>query len=265
MKKGMNGFGIPADMATEDLFRGLKETGFDGVEFCLNEKMSDERIAEINRYSEKYGVAVLSLVPFKLWDLHLTSEDEGIRKQAMETVKETILTAKALKADAILVVPGVVTPDVSYAKAIENCHKSLKELLPFIEENKVCVCLENVWNKFLTSAYDMRDFIDSIGSEYVQAYFDAGNVLVNGYPEYWIEILGKRIKRLHIKDFKCSVGNLDGFVDLFDGDMDWSRLMKALRAVGYDGYVTVEVPGDDKNPLRFFDATSKKLDRIFSM
>lgn len=265
MKKGMNGFGIPAGMANEDVFRGLKETGFDGIEFCLNEKMSDEQIAEINRCSEKYGVSVLSLVPFKLWDIHLTSENEETRKQAMEVVKETILTAKALHADAILVVPGVVTPEVSYAKAIENCRASLKELLPFIEEHKVYVCLENVWNKFLTSAYDMRDFIDSIGSEYVKAYFDAGNVLVNGYPEYWIEILGDRIKRLHIKDFQCSVGNLSGFVDLFEGDMDWSRLMKALRNVGYDGYMTVEVPGDENDPVAFFDATSKKLDKIFSM
>jgi hypothetical protein len=37
-------------------------------------------------------------------------------------------------------------------------------------------------------------------------------------PPHWIEILGKPIRRVHIKDFK-SVGTLAGFCDLLAGDV----------------------------------------------
>ena len=35
----------------------------------------------------------------------------------------------------------------------------------------------------------------------MRAYFDVGNVVLYGYPQDWIRTLGKRIVKLHIKDF----------------------------------------------------------------
>ena len=65
-------------------------------------------------------------------------------------------------------------------------------------------------------------------------------MLQTGYPEQWIRILGSRIKRVHFKDFKRSIGNIDGFCDLLDGDVDYAAVMAALREVGYDNSVTAE-------------------------
>jgi L-ribulose-5-phosphate 3-epimerase len=87
----------------------------------------------------------------------------------------------------------------------------------------------------------MRDFVDSFGSRAVGAYFDAGNVLLTGYPDQWIRILGKRIARVHVKDFKKSVGTAEGFVDLLEGDVDFEAVKAALAEVGYHGYVTAEM------------------------
>ena len=87
----------------------------------------------------------------------------------------------------------------------------------------------------------MRDFIDYFNSENVGAYFDVGNVLLTGYPEQWIRILDSRIKRIHIKDFKNSIGTEDGFVDLLEGDVDFEAIKKALAEINYDGYVTAEM------------------------
>ena len=64
---------------------------------------------------------------------------------------------------------------------------------------------------------------------------------MTGYPEHWIPILGNRIRRVHVKDFRRSVGSIDGFVDLLSGDVDFPAVMSALQAVGYDGWVTAEV------------------------
>lgn len=101
--------------------------------------------------------------------------------------------------------------------------------------------IENVWNKFLLSPLEMRDFIDSFGSAAVGSYFDAGNVLLTGYPEHWISILAQRIVRVHVKDFKKSVGTAAGFVDMLEGDVDFQAVRTALERIGYDGYVTAEM------------------------
>lgn len=52
------------------------------------------------------------------------------------------------------------------------------------------------------SPFDMKAFIDGLGSPYIGAYFDVGNVVVTSAPEHWIEILGSRIFKIHVKDYK---------------------------------------------------------------
>jgi hexulose-6-phosphate isomerase len=124
----------------------------------------------------------------------------------------------------------------------------------------VAICIENVWNKFLLSPLEMRDFIDSFNSQMIGAYFDVGNVLLMGYPDQWIRILGKRIKRVHVKDFKLSVGTAEGFVDLLEGDVDFEAVKKALADVGYDGYVTAELlPFEPGRP----EKTAQAMKNIF--
>jgi hexulose-6-phosphate isomerase len=97
-----------------------------------------------------------------------------------------------------------------------------------------------VWNKFLLSPVEMRDFIDQCDSEYVGAYFDTGNIVQYGFPEQWIQILGQRIRAVHLKDFRASTGTLDGFVMLMEGDVNWPEVMGALREIDYRRALTAE-------------------------
>ena len=117
-------------------------------------------------------------------------------------------------------------------------------LLPTAERLDVRLAVENVWNRFLMSPLEMRYFIDSFESPHVGSYFDVGNVLAFGHPEDWIHTLGKRILAVHLKDFRVNVGNLDGFVDLLSGDVNYPSVMRCFREIGYDGAYTAEiVPG----------------------
>ena len=86
---------------------------------------------------------------------------------------------------------GITDYDVVYERSLA----AVKELSKDAERLKVSIGLENVWNNFLLSPLEMRDFIDKVGSRYVGSYFDVGNVVFSGYPEQWIKILGNRIKK----------------------------------------------------------------------
>ena len=152
---------------------------------------------------------------------------------------------------------------VAYDRAYDYALEAISQLAADAKDAGVAIGVENVWNKFLLSPLEMRDFIDKTGSPYVGAYFDVGNVVFSGYPEHWIRILGKRIRKIHFKDFRRMTAGLTGFVDLLAGDVDFPKVMEALEEAGYDGYCNAEMGAYAHYPLQMIYNTSHAMDRIF--
>jgi hexulose-6-phosphate isomerase len=187
----------------------------------------------------------------KYWGQSLSDPRDEVRQQAIEFTKDYLWVAYELGIETILVVPGYVAvpwdesqPVVSYAKAWELSTASLQECLPLAEDLGINIAIENVWNWFLTDPISMRTFVDQLNSPRLGVYFDAGNVLINGYPEHWVEILGDRIKAVHVKNFSrndCG-GLLHGFGDdLLTGDLNWTAFLDSLQAINYAGPITAEM------------------------
>ena len=253
-----------------------KDVGFDAIEVAVAEQGEitlDSPEADVRKVADtarQVGIEISSLATGLFWSYPLTSDDEATRAKAKQIVSRSLQIAGWLGVDAILVVPGAVGVDfardlgvVPYDVVYDRALGALKDLAPEAEQRKVYIGVENVWNKFLLSPLEMRDFVDAVGSDYVQVYFDVGNVIATGYPEHWIPILGPRIKRVHIKDYRRSVGGLDGFVDLLEGDVNWPAVMDAFKAIGYDGYVTAEMlPPYGHHPDALVCATSLAMDYI---
>ena len=107
--------------------------------------------------------------------------------------------------------------------------------------------IENVWNKFLLRPLEFSRYVDEFDSPWVQVYFDVGNVLLFGCAQDWIRTLGKRIVRIHLKDFK-----LRGYkwTNLREGDVNWREVRRAFDEIGYRGYMTTEMGGGDEAYLR---------------
>src|SRR5690606_39194915 len=123
---------------------------------------------------------------------------------AKDICKKQLELAAMLGVDAILVIPGAVGVDfipdsevVQYEVAYERALSAVQELSTDAKGYGVSIAIENVWNKFLLSPLELKQFIDAVNSDYVGSYFDVGNVVHSGYPEHWIQILGSRIKKVH--------------------------------------------------------------------
>ncbi len=246
MKSGISQWAFPPAMPGEEAIRKAGEIGFQTLELCVGEDettridASEQDIAKLLRTAEKANVRLLSLASGLGWKYPMTSPDPKVREQAKAAMEKAMRIARWAEIDSVLVVPGIVTAEVRYDVALENAITTLHELLPLAEQLNVCMAIENVWNKFLLSPTEMRDFVDQFDSPGVGAFFDVGNIIPYGYPEQWIAILGQRIKKIHMKDFRANVGNLDGFVMLMEGDVNWPAVMQALREIGYDGPLTAE-------------------------
>ena len=274
MKKGISQWAF-AGKKLEECFKMAKAAGYDGVgaaidndgEINLKSKQAD--IDKVLASAEKAGVEVSSLATGLFWGTSLTSDDKGEREKAKDIVRKMLEVAAWLKVDTILVVPGAVDvifdpsfPKVSYDLVWERSLEAMKELAPEAEEKQVAIGVENVWNKFLLTPLEMKNFVDEVGSDYVGTYFDVGNVIPYGYPEQWIRILGKRIKKVHFKDYKQSVGTLDGFVNLLYGSVNWPEVMAAFKDVGYDDWVTAELFPANHYPESIINETSLSMDKI---
>jgi L-ribulose-5-phosphate 3-epimerase len=254
MKKAVSIWAYPSDWSLSKCFDLAAKAELDAIELAyaadgpINPKTSSAEIKSIVKQAKDAGVELCSLATGIFWSVNMLSLEPGMRQAAGQHVIRMIELAADMGVDHILVVPGFTGPfeagpkvvddyDAAWQRALEDFRKLAKAA----EQNKVAIGIENVWNKFLTNAYEMRAFIDAVGSPYVGAYFDVGNCLRNGYPEHWVKMLGKRIKGVHFKDFRVGVGNLSGFVDLMEGDVNYPEVMRALDEVGYNGACVAEL------------------------
>jgi hexulose-6-phosphate isomerase len=243
--------------------KAIKEAGYQGIE--PSSHMNRQEVIDATKAT---GLAVSDVCCSTHWDKPLTHPDAAVRQQGIEGAVVALEDAYAYGSDAVLLVPGVVSDAVTYDECWSRSVESIKKLLPVAERLKVKICVENVWNNFLISPMEAGYYVDQFNSPYVKFYFDCGNILVYGWPEQWIKILGDRIGRIHIKEFSRQIadkqGRWAGFnVPLTEGDVSWAKVIDALRNHYNNVWLTSE-QGSSKTPAELKDL-SGRFDKILSM
>lgn len=256
MKKALNAWTLDTSLSMEEAFAAVSAAGFDGIELNLEREgasphslflsTSSADYAEIRALSKKYNLPVCS-ISSSLWGANMGVADN--HATAEKILYKQIEAAAELGGDGILTVPGGMSDTVSLDSVRRTSISFMKAHREEIERLGIFVGLENVWNGFFLSPYDMVSFIDEVGSPKIGAYLDAGNMLAFSVPEYWIEVLGTRIGKVHVKDYKRNGGLNSGGVweDVTHGSANWKKIIPALREAGYDGYLVGEVFRLDAN------------------
>ena len=266
LKKGLMYNSFRAEkLSVRQKFEMVKAAGFDGIEIraALNQ-------AEVLAARDATGLASPSVTGSVHWVKPLSEPNPAVREVGLEGLKQALRDGKAYGASSVLLVPAVVSKDVTYADAYTRSVAEIKKAIPLAESLGVAIAIENVWNQFLLSPLEAVEYVDSFKSPMVRWHFDVGNVVVHGWPEHWIRVLGARIAKVHVKEYSRKLrdekGPRAGFdVELLQGDSNWPEVMRALDDVKYDGWMITEQrrpPGlDDAGYLAHLSA---KLDEIFA-
>lgn len=232
------------------------KTGLDGVELTVGDAIkadsTEEECRKIAACAKKHSIGLRTLATGFYWGKSLSSADESIRKEAMDFTRKYLQIARWLGSETILVVPGAsrvpwdpAIPVTPYETAWKQSVKSLQALEPVARELGVNIALENVWGRFLFSPMEWKFFLDQFPSDRIGMYFDVGNSCLYVRSQDYIEMLGRRIKAVHIKNWKgdsLAGGNLHGFgEDILEGEVDFPAVFKALGSVGYQGPLTAEM------------------------
>jgi hexulose-6-phosphate isomerase len=239
-------------------FKALKEAGFDGVE--PNSHMNQE---EVLKAFEVTGLKAASVCCSTHWGKPLSDPDPAVRAEGLAGLTQSLREAKAYGASSVLLVPGVVNAKVTYDDCWKRSIAEIRKAIPVAEETGVKIAIEDVWNNFITTPEQAGAYLDEINHPMVGWHFDIGNMIKYSPPETWIPVLGKRILKLHVKEY--SKDKAKGFnVQFFEGDNNWPAIMKALDAVGYAGWGISEQPGNQTSDAAKLKEFAQRMDRIFA-
>jgi hexulose-6-phosphate isomerase len=237
-------------------FKALKQAGFDGVE--PNSHMNQD---EVVKAFEETGLTAASVCCNTHWGKPLSDPDPTVREAGLAGLKQALRDAKRYGATSILLVPGVVKGEVSYEDCWKRSIVEIRKAIPLAEELGVKIAIENVWNNFLMKPEQAVAYLEEINSPHVGWHFDIGNMIKFAPSEEWIRALGKRILKLHIKEYSLAKGFGVWF---FDGDNHWPAIMKALDETGYTGWGITEQPGDQTKDAANLKKFSELLDRVLA-
>jgi L-ribulose-5-phosphate 3-epimerase len=247
IKKGLVLDMLPEKLSYGERFKLARDVGFEVVQ--MPTEADAGKAEESKKAADSVGIRIDSVMNMDHWKYPLSSSDRAAVEKSLAGMRTSLHNAKVWGADTVLLVPAVVNAETSYHDAWQRSQKEIHNLIPVAEELKVVIAIEEVWNKFLLSPLEMAKYIDEFQSPWIKAWFDVGNVVLYGYPQDWIHTLGKRIVKVHLKDFKRKE---DGYawVNLGDGDVNWSAVRQAFADVGYSGSAITELEGGDESYLR---------------
>jgi hexulose-6-phosphate isomerase len=241
---------IKEDLSVEDKLKLVKDVGFEGIEIpthFLNKGTPEPKV--LAHASEKVGIPV-----------------HGVVNSSHPDIKGAIDEAVVYGATSVLIVVRP-KPDGSFLDNYERTQETIRQAIPYAEKKHIHLLIENIWNTFLIEPLTMARYIDELDSPYVKAYFDVGNVVRWGWPQHWIEVLGKRIVKIHIKEYNLKVAMSEGMGKGFafpigHGSIDWKRVRDELTKISYRGWATAEVNGGNRERLA---EISKQMDQVLAL
>ena len=223
---------IAGKLSVLEKFRIAKHAGFDGVEMDSPSRPQARRSARGPRRDRPRDPGRRRLGALEQ-DAR-RSRSEGARAKGVAALETALRDCKRYRRHvACCSCPPssarrsrTPTPGSARRPRSARCSRSPQEL-------GVKIAIENVWNQFLLSPLEAARYVDEFESPRVGWHFDIGNVVNYGWPEQWIRILGKRIKKLHIKEFSRKKRDDEGLWKGFDVELgDRRRLRLARRAQG---------------------------------
>jgi len=231
-----------ADLGYQGYEVDLGDFGNTGLGLHWPEEYTADHIARVAAAARAAGIEISSLCLGVLWRFYATSPDQAVRDQAAKIIRQSASLAVLAGAKVILLPvgqPETLTPE----QARDTLVTVLKSCAPEAEKAGVIYAVENVGQALARTTDNLMEIVSRVNSPACQVYYDVGNATAQGADAAAdIRKLGRRIAMMHVKDWRRTDGQRETVV-IGEGQVDWPAVASAARDIGYDGYLTLEVPG----------------------
>jgi len=258
----------------ERIMKFISNLGYDGLEiapFTLADDVSTinkEKRREIKELSETYGVKIVGLhwLLVKPEGLHISHPNEKVRIKTIEYLKALIKFNHDI-GGKILVFGSPnqrsVLKDVSREKAWNWAKEVFKEASRFAENYGSIIALEPLarhLTNFINTAEEAIKMIEEVNSPSFKLILDVYSM--NDEEKSIGDIIrssGKYLVHFHAND--------DNKLGPGFGNTDYIEVLKALKDINYDGYLSVEVfdftPGPEYIAKKSIENLKKFLKQTF--
>ncbi len=240
MKLAFSTVGCP-DFDWSDMYSMAKDLGFQGIEmrglggdiFSVHARPFKE---------ENIGGTVENLKRLRL-EIPCLSSGSSLKyaerkAETLSELREYIALAKKLGTPYIRLL-GDEHADEQGEVDDELVLSTLKELVPFAEENDVTLLVET--NGVYADTARLKNLLDRVESDNVAALWDLHHPyrFKGEQPEETIRNLGAYVKYVHVKDSVMENGKVS-YRLMGEGDIPFESALRALESINYEGYISLE-------------------------
>lgn len=223
----------------------LAELGFDGVEWRVRSggphiDPADivAQADEVRKLTEDAGLEMPSLATY-------------LRPEDLDDIKRVAEGAKRMGVEMFRIMPPSFDGSVHYVELCQRTVEQLKAVEAVCLEMGLRVLLEIHMRNIIPSASAAYRLVSNFDPKAVGVIYDPGNMIYEGM-ERWLlglQLLGPYLAHVHVKNSKWEIteGEPDGnlvwkptWATLRGGMVNWREVIDDLRAVGYEGYLSLE-------------------------
>jgi sugar phosphate isomerase/epimerase len=219
----------------EDEIAWAKRNGFDFIDLSLEPDLSlPEKIDPLSIRTELDRLG-LGIVGHMAWYLPIGCPMPLLRHAAVEAASGCLQAFGRIGCPNATIHTQWPTHLFTAAEGMAFQVESLQALIPVARRAGVVLMLEPA-----AAANDVPDHIDTILKAVpgLALHLDLGHCNLNGFqPPVWIRRFAERTIHIHVHD---NNGREDQHLPPGAGTVNWTDTIRAMKAVGYDGTVTIE-------------------------
>lgn len=228
----------------EEALKRISKIGYEGVEFislrphAFPTDLDKKDRQAIVRLMKSLDLELAAFANYSMTiGLNMASGNEKIRASAIQYLKDCINLAYDLGSKITMLIPGTVMQGTPYKQAWSWTVEGLMECMSLAEDKDMIIALEPAFS-LLNSTERTMEMIKEIGSKKGMVCLDTLLAYSLGEsPTECVRKLGKAITHIHVWD-----GSLGAPVPPGKGHLNFELFIKALKEIGYDGYLSVELP-----------------------
>jgi len=218
------------------------KNGFDAVELHLRTPYDIDRDL-IKEICERNNITVSTIgtgMAYTFDRLCLTSDDENIRRDAIERIKGHIDLASFFKCAVIIgSMRGRLPEKGDREKVLGYYRESLLTLADYAEKRNVVLLVEPVNRyecNFHNSSAEMKEYLATLGSDKLKILLDTYHMNIEEFGQNGmydsIRECGEMLGHMHFADSNRKRPGA--------GHIDFAGILRTLNEIGYDKYVAFE-------------------------
>jgi sugar phosphate isomerase/epimerase len=248
-----------------DEVKAIAELRFDYLELAMDPPHGDAKSVkkqkrELQNSLKQHEMSLVCHLPTFLSTADLT---DRLRQASIDEILESLEVAADMQPLKVVLHPsymmglGALVPEITKTHALD----SLETIVEKAHSLGLCLCLENMFprSQWLVNPQEFVDVLAkfptiSLLLDIAHAHIeDAGGKKCLRF----IEMFSDRIGHLHVSD---NFGKEDQHLPIGAGIIDFSKAVKALKGIGYNDTITLEVFSRDRDYLRM---SKKKMEEMW--